>query len=72
MHLLWYYNGFSCFQLILYKPSNLHNNYVIVQHLVYFLYIGLNKAELDKVVEIWIISQLGFDEVIFLQDIALV
>jgi len=70
MHLLWYYNDFSCFQLILYKPINLHNYYVVVQYLVYFLYIGLDRAELDKVVEIWIISQFGFDEVIFLQNIA--
>lgn len=48
---------------------NVHNYCIIVQYLVYFLYIGLDRAELDKVVEIWIISQLGFDEVIFLQNI---
>jgi hypothetical protein len=52
MHLLWYYNDFSFVKLVLYEPQNLHNYYVIVQHLVYFLYIGLNKAKLDKVVEI--------------------
>lgn len=48
--------AFLCFHLIFYKLINVHNYRIIVQYLVYFLYIGLDRAELDKVVEIWIIS----------------